>query len=348
MIYAISGDKATIAKLEKTSLVSESLWERQNLEEWILKEPSILSEPLHESAFLIITSELAGVTTSADRLDILALDKKGKLVVVELKRDVATSYPDLQAIRYASQYASMHVSELIQIYSMAHQLTPDEAKKCLLDFVELENPDEWELDSKPRVVLVAQGFGKEIVTSVIWLRSFGVDISCISLELYRYQDQLYLTSSPIWPQPEVETVRMSIERKGEQEQESVKQRSPEILRALFDAKILRNGDELDFIGLNQEQDQAAEPAADDLRATVLDSGELRVKVIWKSDGQQYPITSLSRIILEKYGSRRKSGVGGAWYWTLAGLSDDWGSLGHILESYRNGDISSREDIFPSK
>jgi hypothetical protein len=66
-----------------------------DLEKWILKEPRLLGENL-----LIIAKqwEISGV----GRLDLLGIDSSGKLVIVELKRDVATREAIAQALDYAS------------------------------------------------------------------------------------------------------------------------------------------------------------------------------------------------------------------------------------------------------
>jgi len=75
------------------------------LETWIVKEPRLLGENL-----LIIGKQwdIAGV----GRLDLLAIDAAGKLVIVELKRDVATREAIAQALDYASWLHSASEEEI--------------------------------------------------------------------------------------------------------------------------------------------------------------------------------------------------------------------------------------------
>jgi RecB family endonuclease NucS len=52
------------------------------MENWIVKYPQILGEEL-----LTITTEYAKFDKTNNRLDILAIDTDGKIVIIELKRD---------------------------------------------------------------------------------------------------------------------------------------------------------------------------------------------------------------------------------------------------------------------
>ncbi len=76
------------------------------MEEWIAMHPDILGEDL-----LTITTEYDGFDRTSKRLDILAVDKVGKLVVVELKRDIADAFVDLQALHYAAYSSTLTLEQ---------------------------------------------------------------------------------------------------------------------------------------------------------------------------------------------------------------------------------------------
>ncbi|MBW1929881.1 MAG: MmcB family DNA repair protein [Deltaproteobacteria bacterium] len=69
-----------LIKVPKTSFSALNLKERFDIQEWIEGTPEFLGEDL-----LIIGKEL--VLPSGRRLDLLAIDQQGALVVIELKRD---------------------------------------------------------------------------------------------------------------------------------------------------------------------------------------------------------------------------------------------------------------------
>lgn len=102
MIFSVKKANGTPEHLSEQTYFSIGLLEREDLEEWAIEEPRILGEDL-----LIVTSEFEGFERTRDRLDVLALDRAGKLVVVELKRDRADETTDLQAIKYASYCATL-------------------------------------------------------------------------------------------------------------------------------------------------------------------------------------------------------------------------------------------------
>lgn len=97
MIFSVDKEAKSLDHLPEKQFSSLGVLERQDLEEWVIDEPRILGEEL-----LVITSEFQGFANTSDRLDVLAIDRDGNLVVVELKRDRADKTTDLQAIKYAS------------------------------------------------------------------------------------------------------------------------------------------------------------------------------------------------------------------------------------------------------
>src|ERR1017187_8179139 len=111
MIFSISGTLDKAERIAPETFVGLSIWERTHIEAWIQGNPEILGEDL-----LILTSEFDRFVNSSDRLDLLALDRSGNLVVVELKRDSFAGYADLQSLRYAAMVSSMTVEKLIPYY----------------------------------------------------------------------------------------------------------------------------------------------------------------------------------------------------------------------------------------
>ena len=110
MILLVNKDKELERTIDKSSFSEMGVWERTHMEEWIADNPNILGEDL-----LTITTEYDSFDKSSKRLDILALDKKGKLVVIELKRDKADTFIDLQAIHYASYCSTLTYDDIVDI-----------------------------------------------------------------------------------------------------------------------------------------------------------------------------------------------------------------------------------------
>ena len=100
-------DGASAVKVQRRSLEELALEERKHLQEWILSNPEVLGP-----GTLIVTSEFdrwqsADGSPVADRLDILALDSNGRVVVVELKRGTAPHTVHMQAINYAAMVSRL-------------------------------------------------------------------------------------------------------------------------------------------------------------------------------------------------------------------------------------------------
>ena len=109
-MYKVDLENKKLIKIPKTSFKALSLKERFDIQEWIENTPEILGEDL-----LIIGKEL--VLPSGKRLDLLAVDKQGSLVVIELKRDDSGSDIEWQAIKYVSYCSSFSQDEIYNYFA---------------------------------------------------------------------------------------------------------------------------------------------------------------------------------------------------------------------------------------
>lgn len=183
--------------------------ERAHLEQWVLSHPELLGEHL-----LVITTEYNRFDKSALRLDVLALDKNCTLVVVELKLDAARTLADLQAIRYAAFCSTMTTQDMIRAHAEWSKCELDEAAAKVRRFLESEEIPE--LGERPRIILAAGSLDdQELTSSVLWLRGFGVDITCVELTPYKLPEskQLILVPRVIIPLPEARDYVVMIEQK---------------------------------------------------------------------------------------------------------------------------------------
>lgn len=193
--------------LRPVGLSELGIRERQDLEKWIQRNPVILGTRL-----LIITTEFDGFDKSNKRLDILALDEDGRLVIVELKRDASGTLADLQAIRYAAFCANMTFDEIVRYLAAHAKLSEDLARQQIRAFV--DDSEFSALNSKPRIILAAGSFeDQELTSCVLWLRSFGVDITCVELACYPNNGNLLIAPRIIIPLPETSEFIVRTEKK---------------------------------------------------------------------------------------------------------------------------------------
>ena len=81
-MFLIDREKNQISKLKQRTFSELKFKEREHLQEWIADNPSSLGEDL-----LIIQKEFSGFNETNERIDLLALDKFGNLVIIENKLD---------------------------------------------------------------------------------------------------------------------------------------------------------------------------------------------------------------------------------------------------------------------
>lgn len=212
MLFKYDKNRNEIVQLEETTFSTEKLMEPQNIETWIRKNPSILTES-EEEDITIIGEQKTSLTMK--RLDLLGVDTFGNIVIVELKRDLAEKMTEFQAITYASSFIYTTFDEACKFY--AEYL---EKNKKELDISETSNflekaeenlrsrcasniniPEEF--NNNQRILLVAGEFSEDLLSAVTWLILKGINIECIKLELYNHNGELFVYPKKILPTPDI-------------------------------------------------------------------------------------------------------------------------------------------------
>src|SRR5437588_1578880 len=177
------------------------LFERADLQRLLRDRIEALGEDL-----LVVAEEFGDWEDSRRRIDLLAIDKAGRLVVIELKRTDDGGHMELQALRYAAMVSSMQFDEVVATYSRhlsIHRPGEDlDARAELEAFLADDDSDEPAISSDVRIILVSADFGKEITTAVLWLNRFeGMDIRCVRLVPYDLDGKIVLDIEQVLPLP---------------------------------------------------------------------------------------------------------------------------------------------------
>lgn len=223
-MYLINKEKNRIEKLKKRTFSELNFTERHHLQEWIANNPSCLGEDL-----LIIQKEFSGFDETKERLDLLALDKAGNIVVIENKLDDSGKDVTWQIIKYASYCSSLTKQEIIKIYQDFLGASGD-AKIKLSEFYDNKDIDEIILNqglNSQRLILVAANFRKEVTSTVLWLLNYKIRIQCFKVTPYSFNEELFLTIEQILPTRDTEDFTISIASKAQEEievQETLKNR----------------------------------------------------------------------------------------------------------------------------
>lgn len=223
-MYIVNSENNELISAVASTFKDLKLKERQHLQEWIAKMPTVLGEDL-----LIIQKEFDGFSDTHERLDLLALDKKGNIVVIENKLDDSGKDVTWQAIKYASYCSSLSRDEILDIYGKYIGKNKSEAEQSLLSFFEVDDLGDVNINTEntQRIIFVAANFRKEVTSSVLWLRNFGIDASCIKVSPFTYNGKVMVEFDRIIPIVDAEdyTIKMTKKKKEENQQaESTRQR----------------------------------------------------------------------------------------------------------------------------
>ncbi len=153
-------------------MANEGRKEAEDLEEWISTNPSII----HPEIVIIGRQTL----TKSGPLDLLAIDKQGNIVIIELKRDLLPREALVQAIDYASDIADWSVEKLSEICVKYTGKTLEEQLSESFPDINLEEID---LNDVQRIFLVGFGIEDSLERMLNWLSSnYSFSINAILLK----------------------------------------------------------------------------------------------------------------------------------------------------------------------
>lgn len=132
-MFLIDPVQNSIRKINSKSFKELGFTERFHLQEWIAKNPNVFGEEL-----LIIQKEFAGFNDTNERLDLLALDKDGNIVIIENKLDDTGRDVCWQALKYASYCSSFSRDQIISVFQqyLDKYALGNNAEEVLLEFYE--------------------------------------------------------------------------------------------------------------------------------------------------------------------------------------------------------------------
>jgi hypothetical protein len=214
-MYRIHKKNNRISALEKQEFSKLHIKERKHLQEWIANTPDFFGEEM-----LIIQKEFDGFDDTKERLDLLALDKYGDIVVIENKLDDSGRDVTWQLLKYASYCASLTKSQIKTIYQeyLDKENCKSNAEQEINDFYNVETYDELELNMNQRLIMVAGSFRKEVTSTVLWLLdNYKLKIQCFKVTPYKLDDELLLNVDQIIPVKEAEEYQIRMANKNKDE-----------------------------------------------------------------------------------------------------------------------------------
>ena len=215
-----------LSRLVQKRFADLNLRERDHLQEWLANQPDALGEEL-----LIIQKEFDGFDETRERLDLLALDKDGNLVVIENKLDDSGRDVTWQALKYTAYVSGLTKTQIVDIYQQyldRHEGGGNAAVR-ICEFMEVEELEETVLNpgNDQRMIFIAANFRREVTATVLWLLSRGIRAQCFKVTPFSFGEELMVDIQQIIPTPEAADFMIGMSSKENEEkavQDTQKQR----------------------------------------------------------------------------------------------------------------------------
>ena len=285
-LFEIKERTLTVIEPQLFNAGSIALKERQDLQAMLRDSPEAQKHILGED-LLVFTEEYSNWQDSQRRIDLLAVDRKSNLVVIELKRDEDGAHMELQAMRYAAMVSALDFPEVLKAYQdflVKKNQPPENARDALLNFLQAPDEESVAISSKPRVILLARGFGKEMTTAILWLRTFDLDIRCVEMVPHILGDHKLLATQTIIPLPNSEDYIVKIGAKVRKvTQQKSGSRSKPVVQELVKIGALKPGDKVVLIRTPISNEHPNVPVLPEQKTAVFEGGH---RFVWDFNNEQ--------------------------------------------------------------
>jgi hypothetical protein len=281
------------------------------LERWIVENPDLVGEPL-----LVLGHQLAEFEEDKDRLDILALDRSGEIVLVELKVSEDFRVTDLQALAYADAYARRSRQDLARTLQRHLQkradvaksgtspaaesangeaaarigLTPpslEDAATTIAAFIEVDDFDDWQPSQHVRIKLVAPNFPRRVLQTVKWLGDvYSVRLEAITVRLFETAPRKYsIAFERLLPLPAEEEFDLTIREREDRQRVENTSRRPAVLPLLVNEGKLEHRQRLWLTKtvLPVDERERYDPDSPIFQARVHAPGDGQPKLAWRAN-----------------------------------------------------------------
>ena len=209
-LYELTHESLT--PIPRTTMSQQFFRERDDLQRLLKQSIRVLGEDL-----FVIAEEFSQWEDSKRRIDLLAIDREARLVVIELKRSEDGGHMDLQALRYAAMISTLTFQQAVSAHAkyLEDSSATGEAEALILDFLgDTERLKDF--GKSVRIILVSPDFSKELTTAVLWLRESNVDIRCVRIRPYNLQERTLLEVDQIIPLREAQEYIVRVKEKQEE------------------------------------------------------------------------------------------------------------------------------------
>jgi hypothetical protein len=319
LVFTIEGAAATAA--QRMSLAAAGLLERAHLQEWVVTHPEILGVEAKIVTFEFDKWTAIGMPPPADRLDVLAIDRTGRLIVAELKRDRAPDTTTMQAINYAAMASRFSLDTLADAHArhVGNGATREDARASLQEWA----PEISDETLTPlRIVLLAGEFGQTLTNTALFLFEAGIDIHLRRYQLFETRSgERVLWVSQMLPLPDAEElmVKPRSSTSTQLEVKARRERRASIPARLVASQAIAEGAALTIVvpaGVQEDREAiSAWLTGHERRADVRWRQDSQYPITWLRDNKVYNLTSLIRLIITSATSHppRTQIWGPSWY-----------------------------------
>lgn len=174
---------------EKPDRLEECILDNElELEDIVFQDMSVLNDQ-----WLLIGRQVQ--TAYNKRIDLLAIDASGSIIIIELKRNKTPREVVAQAIDYASWVKNLDATDIANVFETFCETYLSESKSLDQAFAEKFGAklDEDDLNSSHQIVVVAAELDSSTERIVLYLNEYSIPLNAVFFKVFRDGENRYLS-----------------------------------------------------------------------------------------------------------------------------------------------------------